>query len=483
MTARRPLLIAVLAGLLAGATSLLTACAGGPSAASAAAASTPAATAALPPILFVHGNGDTAALWTTTAWRFESNGWPRDRLFAIDLPYPQARDDDGKEQQGRSSTTEQRNQLAAEIDRVLAATGAPQLVLMGNSRGGYAIRNVLANVSGAAKKVSHVILGGTPNHGVWALPNFRPTNEFNGAGPFLKALNAPKGADGQLLPEGSAGVETTPGPKWLTIRSDNNDKFAQADGTWIGAKDMKTQVTADGPALAGAENLVLPGRDHRETSFHPEAFAAAWRFITGRAPTVDITPEATVVLDGKVTGVTGAGPTNLPLVGAKVAVYAIDTSTGQRRGAALIDKTVGDDGRWGPLTTDSKTALEFVVTPTLAALSTTHIYRSQFARSSSLVHLRPERLLDPEKISKAVVVLARPRGYFGLPRDTVVFDGRTPPPGITPGVAGAAVSRLLLKEADRMVVGEFQSGPLSERVVGWVWPASDKHISVLELHY
>ena len=30
-----------------------------------------------PPIVFVHGNGDTAALWQTTAWRFESNGWPR----------------------------------------------------------------------------------------------------------------------------------------------------------------------------------------------------------------------------------------------------------------------------------------------------------------------------------------------------------------------------------------------------------------------
>ena len=78
----------------------------------------------------MHGNGDTAALWTPTLWRFESNGWPRDRLFALDLPYPQARDDDTKEQQGRSSTSEQRDQLAAKIDRVLAATGAPQLVLV-----------------------------------------------------------------------------------------------------------------------------------------------------------------------------------------------------------------------------------------------------------------------------------------------------------------------------------------------------------------
>jgi len=49
-----------------------------------------------PPIVFVHGNGDTAALWITTMWRFESNGWPRARLHAIDLPYPLARDDDGK---------------------------------------------------------------------------------------------------------------------------------------------------------------------------------------------------------------------------------------------------------------------------------------------------------------------------------------------------------------------------------------------------
>ena len=38
-------------------------------------------TSAPPPIVFVHGNGDTAALWTTTLWRFESNGWPREQGF------------------------------------------------------------------------------------------------------------------------------------------------------------------------------------------------------------------------------------------------------------------------------------------------------------------------------------------------------------------------------------------------------------------
>ena len=67
---------------------LVTACATGPAADTA------------PPIVFVHGNGDTAALWTTTLWRFESNGWPRERLHAIDMPYPLARDDDAKPQDG-----------------------------------------------------------------------------------------------------------------------------------------------------------------------------------------------------------------------------------------------------------------------------------------------------------------------------------------------------------------------------------------------
>ena len=40
-----------------------------------------AGAAARPPIVFVHGNGDSAALWHTTVWRWESNGWPADRLI------------------------------------------------------------------------------------------------------------------------------------------------------------------------------------------------------------------------------------------------------------------------------------------------------------------------------------------------------------------------------------------------------------------
>ena len=52
-----------------------------------------------PPIVFLHGNGDSFACWLTTVGRFESNGWPSDRLFALQQPYPWARDDDTVEAQ------------------------------------------------------------------------------------------------------------------------------------------------------------------------------------------------------------------------------------------------------------------------------------------------------------------------------------------------------------------------------------------------
>ncbi len=451
------------AWLLAAASALLVSCAGVPPAAE-----------APPPVVFVHGNGDSAALWTTTQWRFESNGWPRERLHAIDLPYPLARDADDKEQPGRTSTAEHMRFLAAEVDKVLAATGAKQVVLFANSRGGNAIRNYIANGGGAAK-VSHAILGGTPNHGVWANPGFRPTNEFNGAGPFLTALNN----------QGAPGVEITPGPKWMTIRSDNNDKFAQPDGVWIGAKGTPTNVTFAGPELKGAENVVIPGIDHRETSYGPQAFAAAYRFITGRAPAVtEPVAEARVVLDGKATGLgldndpaKGGFVTNLPLAGATVEVYATDAATGERQGAAKHRRTVGADGRWGPFQAQAGQAYEFVVSA--PGYATTHIYRSPFARSSALVHLRAELLAAADKDAGSVVTLSRPRGYFGLPRDTIVFDGQNPAPGIPPGVAGVAVAKLKIPAGPlRAVPAEFNG----ERIVGRNWPAAENRVVFLELH-
>ncbi len=430
----------------------------------------------MPPIVMVHGNGDTAALWLTTIWRFESNGWPRTSLHAIEVPYPLSRDDDSKPQAGRTSTQEHMAYLSAEVDKVLAATGAKQVVLMANSRGGYAVRNYIQNGGGAAK-VSHAILGGTPNHGVWAIPGFREGNEFSGTGPFLKALNAPKNA---------AGDEVTGPVKWMTIRSDSNDKFAQPDGLWIGMRGTPTFVTSAGPELKGATNAVIPKIDHRETSYSPAAFDAAYRFITGKAPiTTSFTPENSITLHGKVTGLgldsnnpsSGNFVNNLPVSSATVEIFET-TATGERAGAVAHRKTTGVDGQWGPFAAKANTSYEFVISA--PGYATLHIYRSAFPRSSDVLHLRAERMLDADKDAGSIVNFTRPRGYFDADRDALSLDGISPPPGITQGTgAGLAASKI---KASSFQVRSVQAQFNGQKLIGRTWPAAQGRISLLELH-
>src|SRR3984957_12656556 len=81
----------------------------------------------LPPIVFVHGDSDQAAIWQTTFWRFESDGYPRDRLFAINFTNPQARDDDSVAQPNRSSTEDELRELADFVDAVRKRTGTDKV--------------------------------------------------------------------------------------------------------------------------------------------------------------------------------------------------------------------------------------------------------------------------------------------------------------------------------------------------------------------
>ena len=152
-----------------------------------AAAQTSSAPAAdIPPILFVHGNGDHAPLWMTTLWRMESNGISRDRMFAINFTDPLARTDDAVAQANRSSTEDQRRELGDAIKELKRRTGASRVALVGSSRGGNSIRSYIKN--GGAADVSHAVLCGVPNHGVYDWDDGLG-GEFNGRGPFLRGLN------------------------------------------------------------------------------------------------------------------------------------------------------------------------------------------------------------------------------------------------------------------------------------------------------
>lgn len=413
------------------------------------------------PILFVHGNGDSAALWTTTLWRFESNGYDPSLLFAIDFAEPAAPDDDGIDEPNRSTTTEARDQLADAVQRVLDTTGRAQLALVGSSRGGHAIRNYVTRAGGHTR-VAIAILCGTPNHGIFTADDTLGS-EWNDRGHFLRTLNA--------------GSETHPDVRFVTIRSDSNDRYAQPPG----APDAFGRIVGtgyDSPALRGATNLVLDGLDHREVAFHPRAFRQIYRVITGREPSaIAIIPEATSMLNGVVSGYAHGEATNAPLRGAHVTVYEADPDTGARRDEASHEATTGATGAWGPFAASPSAYYEFVVTAD--GYPTTHVFRTPFPRSARYVHLRLEPIPDALDGAESIVTMTRPRGYFGHGRDMFTMSGRVPD-GVDVGVPTTSRATMSFPaNPGRSVRVVFNDEALTVRI----HPLTDGHVVFAEFHY
>jgi triacylglycerol lipase len=414
-----------------------------------------------PPIVFVHGNGDSSAVWINNIWRFESSGVPRDRLFAIDFAYPVARTDDSKPEPNRSSTDDQFRELAAFVAQVHKTTKQRRVALVAASRGGYAVRNYLKN-GGGAELVSHAVLCGTPNRGIVASDSLLVGSEFNGASPFLTDLNA--GPD-----------DVVTGVEMMAIRSDKNDKDAQPDARFVGAPGKPTGVSHDTAELRGAKNVILDGLDQREVAFHKLAFAAQYEFILGKpAPTLFIAQEPLPVLNGRVTGIAGDLYTNLSVPDAEVEIYEVDQKTGERRSPQPIHrKTTGGDGRWGPFIGRSDMHYEFVLR--MSGHPITHVFRPPFLRSSEVIHLRPVRFAKGDEAAGAVVVMSRPRGYFGVGRDKFSLDGKVPP-GINDGVPGTSTGRLAFEPTPRTVVAMLNNETIPVRT----FPVKENHIVVAE---
>jgi hypothetical protein len=225
---------------------------------------------------------------------------------------------------------------------------------------------------------------------------------------------------------------------------------------------------------------VLGAVDHRETAFSPRAFREIYKFIAGREPDrVAIVPETEVRLSGLVTGTPGGIQTNRPVTGASVEIYRVSPESGARMSTVVHSSQTAADGRWGPAKVDPAWYLEIVLTS--PGSTTTHFYRSPFPRSSEIAHLRAARpLAAADAGAGSVILMARPRGYFGLPRDVVLFDGKEPG-DVKPGVPGDSISTLRLSAAEtgRAVAAVFNE----ERIVARSWPAAENRIAVAELTY
>ncbi|OSZ57966.1 lipase [Streptomyces pharetrae CZA14] len=130
------------------------------------------------PILFVHGYSGDGSNWNTMADRFMADGWPASHLSRWSYDWRQS-----------NATTAQ--QLSAEIDRLLAATGATRVDIVSHSMGGLSSRHYLKNLGGTSKVDAWVSLGG-PNHGTDSANSCFDTSctEMRIGSRFLTALNS-----------------------------------------------------------------------------------------------------------------------------------------------------------------------------------------------------------------------------------------------------------------------------------------------------
>lgn len=322
-----------------------------------------------PPVVFVHGEGATAAYWQDMVWRFESNGWPRANLIALQQPYPLAREVDSKEQAGRSSDAEQLAFLREQVDKVLTQTGATQVMLIGQGRGAFAIRNYILN-AGGDQTVSHAVLAG---------------------------VDAPWTGKSDKLTLSDYDSKALKGVKTLVIpKADQRDgAFTPAD--FEASYRLVTGKTPPSPTIWPQYELVLDG------------------MVTGLG-----------VQSGDRAKPDSDFANNLPVPKAKVEVYAIQRDTGLRLGEAVHKKDVGADGRWGPFRAEQGVAYEFVVKA--PGYAVTHIYRSPFVRGSNLVHLRAGRIADADLPAFSITELKRPSGRLDTTVRYITFDGQSPPP-------------------------------------------------------
>ncbi|WP_422747926.1 esterase/lipase family protein [Mycobacterium sp. WMMD1722] len=113
------------------------------------------------PVILVNGTGMTAAFnWSVGAPVLANAGYK-----VCSFNYGNRSGYPGFPVQGVNDITVSAQQLSQEIDRVLAETGAPKVVLVGYSQGGGILPAYYINVLGGGPKVSQVIGLAPSNHG------------------------------------------------------------------------------------------------------------------------------------------------------------------------------------------------------------------------------------------------------------------------------------------------------------------------------
>ncbi|MGW2384773.1 esterase/lipase family protein [Streptomyces sp. NPDC001658] len=141
---------------------------------------TPAHAATHNPVVFVHGLSSSSSSWDDWVSYFKADGYTASELDAWSYSWSQS-----------NVTTAQ--QLATEVKRVLAATGASKVDLVVHSMGALSSRYYLKNLGGTAYVDDFVSTAGV-NHGTtaagWCAWLYTSCAEMQTGSSFLTSLNS-----------------------------------------------------------------------------------------------------------------------------------------------------------------------------------------------------------------------------------------------------------------------------------------------------
>jgi triacylglycerol esterase/lipase EstA (alpha/beta hydrolase family) len=207
------------------------------------------------PVVLVHGTfADMSDSWQALSPLLFDSGYC---VFALNYGSSNGSGELGV--YGTGSIPQAAEELSSFVDRVLAATKAKKVDLVGHSQGGMMPRYYLRFLGGAAKVHSLVGLASS-NHGTTVNGLFTLGSFFPGADSFLGVCQAceEQAVGSPFLAKLNAGGDTVKGIHYTVIESSNDEVVTPYTSAFLTGKKVTNILLQEQCSLDQGEHLSMP---------------------------------------------------------------------------------------------------------------------------------------------------------------------------------------------------------------------------------